>query len=295
MSQESALSKLQKFKEIRKRQVYCPVAKHRVMVTPLTVADDIALRTMVSSPDIYEQELLKLIYEHSLFPDISGGTKPNFDKFAENFSNFDKKILIWGIYDSTYGKLGTHQLVCPKCKTEFKDTVLIKSLVSEDTIKELWTHDVPFTQYNHNLTIDVGLEDFKKIEFQLTIPSMKKHLDIMSLLNMDEIKDNVNKYNSVLSKQDELALITTAIRLYETDENFDEIIGFSDIHEVICNFIPLDVSQDVLDGFDDVFGIFDPKFKKEITCANNACKHKFDLDVDIEVAMFRSFFRFGNQ
>lgn len=294
MSSQSVLSKLQKFKEIRKRQVFCPVARHRVMVTPLTVADDISLRTMVSSPDIYERDLLLLIYEHSEFPDLALEDKPSFEVFSSNFSNFDKKILIWGIYDSTYGKLGQQQLTCPKCKNEFKETVFIKHLVDEDTIKAMWNHEVAFTEYDQVVTVDIGVEGFSKIEFIISIPTMKKHLDIMSLLNMDEIKDNTSKFNSVLSKQDELALVTKSMKLYENDTDFDELITFDDIHGAILGFIPLDVSQEIIDSFNNEFGKYDPKFKKQITCPNTICGHKFDLEVDIEVAMFRSFFRLGN-
>jgi len=179
MSTSSILTKLQQFKEIRKRQVFCPVANHRVMVTPLTVADDISLRTMVSSPDIYERDLLKLIYAHAEFPDISSDDKPSFEVFTSNFSNFDKKVLIWGIYDSTYGKLGTQQLTCPECKTKFKETIFIKQLVDEETIKSMWDHEEAFTTYEEVTEVEVGLDGFTKIQF--TISYSKHEKDILIL------------------------------------------------------------------------------------------------------------------
>jgi hypothetical protein len=290
MSNPNLIAKLQKLKSIRVRQVYCPVAKLRALVSPLTVSDDLSLKTMVSSPDLYDRELAIMIYNHAEFPDIQG-PKPSFDQFIDAVSDFDKKSLLWGIYDSTYTTLGTQQITCPKCKHKFENEIKAKELLSEDSIKSSWDKELGFLEYSIDVDIPLESEEITKFRFLINIPSIKKHLDVLKLISVDDMKDNFTKFNSIVSKTEELTLITKAIEVYGQDEETadDVIDNIFDIHNVIQSYVTLDVINIVIDKFDAEYSKFNPEFKKPLVCG--ACNHNFDVPIDIEVALFRSFLR----
>ncbi len=289
MANENLIAKLEKLKSIRVRQVYCPVAKLRALVSPLTVADDLSLKTMISSPDLYDRELAVLIYNHSEFPDIKG-PKPAFDKFIEAVSDFDKKSLLWGIYDSTYSTLGAQQITCPKCKYKFENEIKAQELLSEDSIKKVCDKDVSFLDYTIDADIDFESEEISKFRFLLCIPSIKKHLDVLKLISVDDMKENFSKFNSIVSKTEELTLITKSIEIYGNKEEPDDIISnIFNIHSIIQSYVTLDVINNVINRFDEEFSLYNPSFKKPLVCGE--CKHNFDVPIDIEIALFRSFLR----
>jgi hypothetical protein len=287
MSKANVLSKLEKIKSIRARQVYCPVSKIRAVVSPLTVEDDLTLKTMVSSPDLYDLELSKLIYSKSQFPDIPGD-KPTFDQFIEATSDFDKKSLLWGIYEATYSTLGKHSPTCPKCKAKLEATILARDLLHADTFKQTWDKELVFNQYTIPVVIETGLEDIPQYIFNIAVPSIKKHLDVLKLITVDEMKDNFTRFNSIVSKVEELCLITKNIEIQSIDES-DTIDNLFDIHTIVQKYITLDVINNIIDKFDEEFKDYNPSFKKIIKC--NSCGNEFDFPIDIEVALFRSFLR----
>lgn len=285
----SIVSKFEKLKTIRSRQVYCPVAKLRAMVTPLTVSDDLSLKTMISSPDLYDKNLVILVFNHTEFPDIQ--EQPTFEQFLEIVSDFDKKALLWGIYDATYNTLGKNQITCPKCKHSSEVEILSRDLIGDDFIKATWEKPESFVDFFVPVEIEIGIEGFSKLIFEVAIPTIKKHLDVLKLISIDDMKDNFNKFNTIVSKPEELALITKAISVFGDDLEFPEetVTKTYEIHSIIQNYVTLDIINDIITAFDNNLGIYDPKFKKDMKCTE--CGHGFSLPVDIEVALFRSFLR----
>lgn len=290
MAKTSLLSKFERLKSIRSRQVLCPVSKLRAMVTPLTVNDDLTLKTMISSPDLYDKNLIIMIYSHTEFPDLMGDA-PTYEQFLELISDFDKKALLWGIYDATYNTLGKNSVTCPKCKHKAEIEILSKDLVGADFIESTWDHSESFHDYIVSVEIPIGIEDFSKIVFNISIPTIKKHLDVLKLISIDDMKDNFNKFNSIVSKPEEVCLITNSIAVYGDDLEIPEetVNKTHEIHTIIQNYITLDNTDSIIDSFDKAFGAYNPTFKKDLTCSE--CGHQFQLPVDIEVALFRSFLR----
>ncbi len=273
---------------------------------------------MVSSPDLYDRELAILIYNHTDFPDVIT-EKPTFDEFIENISDFDKKSLLWGIYDSTYQTLGKHSITCPKCKAKLEENILAKDLVQPDTFTGIWDKDLDFNHFVYPVDIEIGDDDISKFVFNIAIPSIKKHLDVLKLVTTDDMKANFTKFNSIVSKPEELTLITRSIEIYggvpiveepeliatPTDpiepnvvpvpvvvkpQTPDDVItNVYEIHTIIKDFVTLDVINVVIDAFDEQFAKYNPSFKKIITC--KTCQNVFDFPIDVEVSLFRSFLR----
>jgi hypothetical protein len=286
----NVFQKLEKFKQIRKRQVFCPVARHRVLVSPLTVADDLSLRTMITSPDIYDNELSHLIFDHCEFPDLQ--TRPKYEQFIDNVSHFDKKILIWGIFDATYDTLGEQELTCPdaKCAEKFKQVIKARELITEDSIKNIWDKEEAFTTHFVEHTLNVSEEDLDRIIFKLTIPTMKKHLDILRMIDAAMLKDNMSKFGTLMSRTEELALITKSINIYfdkNPESQPSELKTAREIHRMIGDYIPLDEIANIIKSFNDEYSKMDPEFKAMIQCPT--CGKEFPFKIDMEVALFRSF------
>src|SRR6056297_1958875 len=113
---------LENLSKIRQREVFCPIAKVTAINTPLVAADDLMLKTTMTSVGTYDRELSKIIFNHTSFPDIeSKDQKIDFDQFIENIAYLDRQVLLWGIFDSTYGSLGKREITCPHCEAKFEE------------------------------------------------------------------------------------------------------------------------------------------------------------------------------
>ena len=281
-------SALEKLKKIKQRETTCPILKQRAMTTPLMTIDDMTLKTTISSPDLYDLELTKLIFSHSVFPDLA--EQPNFDQFINNLSYIDRKFLIWGIFASTYNTLGTLQITCPYCKNEFSDEIKAEQLIQSDTVK-VWDKEQPFNEYFITVTYECNVEGLFKIEFDLGFPNIAKHLSVMKLISADKLKDNFAKFGTLFSKSEELAVVTRMIRVYTSPEDIDpqRYITIPQIHQVIVNFLTMDISDFVLNEYDKHFVEYVPTFKKPYTCSE--CGNDFDYIADPEASLYRQFFR----
>lgn len=126
----SALSKINK---IKRKELVLPIAKREVVVSPLSVGDDLILKTALISPVKLDKELIKLLWQHTEFwvpnpkmnmpspvqendavsagadaaqkrgrkkkqEDNTGGSyrKLTEMEFYNQISYFDKLVLLWG-------------------------------------------------------------------------------------------------------------------------------------------------------------------------------------------------------
>ena len=281
-------SALEKLKKIKQRETTCPILKQRAMTTPLMTIDDMTLKTTIASPDLYDLELTKLIYSHTIFPDLND--QPSFDHFITNLSYIDRKFLIWGIFASTYNTLGTLQITCPFCKNKFSDEIKAEQLIQPDTVK-VWDKEPSFNDFFITVTYDCNVDGLYKIEFDLGLPNIAKHLSVMKLLTSEKLKDNFAKFGTLFSKSEELAIITRMIRVYVSPEDTDpkRYITLPQIHQVIVTFLTMDISDYVLDEYSKQFDDYIPTFKKPYTCSE--CGNDFDYIADPEASLYRQFFR----
>jgi hypothetical protein len=305
------LSKLKTFNSLRQRQVALPVAKIRAKVSPLTVRDDLSLKTMVVSVDNYDRILCKLLYDNTELIDMKlpdgkdyeFKSKPSFDEFLNLISDFDKQSLLYGLYYSTYHTFNKQKIVCPSCKNEWEEEINCDHIITKDTFR-IWNEPIEFSKYLLSIDIEVSNNPaISKFRFNTKVPTMRDHLNILKLISSDKMKDNFDKFHKILSTSEELTLITQSIEIFTkvtpaaTEENpepeetevSEKIDGILDVYKTINEYIPLNIIEDISKQYSDKFSHFSPKFKKEIRC--DKCKNDFDFPVDIEVALFRSFLK----
>jgi len=161
----NALNKLKNYQKIRSQTVFCPIIRKEIIVSPLTVGDDIHIRTMVVSPERYDDELSKMIFDHMEVPGVDA---LNFDDFTENVSQFDKKYLLWGIFSATYAKITDVDVTCPSCKKDFKTTIMAEDLIHDDTMV-VWEEDVTFKEFS--IETEYAISDEVSLHFHMSIPS----------------------------------------------------------------------------------------------------------------------------
>jgi len=287
------LNKLKAVHNLRQKEIFCPVTKSTVQTTPLTIGDDLALRTMVSSPDLYDREIAALIYRHTKFPEFS--ERITFDQFLDMFSSFDRRIMLYGIYSSTYEVISKDTITCPNCKETFEDEIKSKEIINPDVFT-IWDKDKPFTEYVKEVNVPINPDQentINSLTFITGIPSIRDHFNTLKLVSPDKMRANYEKTNQILSRSEELTLITKAIQVNSNvagNLEVDYINDINSIHEAIQSYMTSDIVNNVVEKYNEEFDKYSPNFKKAYTCSN--CGHEFDVTVNIELSLFRTFFRF---
>lgn len=289
MNQNSIFKDLESLSKIRQREVYCHIAKVTAINTPLVASDDLMLKTTMSSVGTYDRELSKIIFKHTSFPDIeSQGQKINFDQFIDNLSYLDRQVLLWGIFDSTYGSLGERDIQCPHCQNVFRDDVKSEELLQSDSLIA-WEHEQSFKEYICDIPVMVENDAIHRIVFSTKLPTIKDHLDTIGLLAEDVIQSNYEQFGALFSKVEELTSVTSAVKIYKTEDSDEPevITAKGDIYFIISNYILLSMTTDTLKQFNDHFVKYIPNFRKPYNCGE--CGKDFDFFVDIEISLFRRF------
>lgn len=282
------LSVLDKLTKIKQREVVCPIVKARALTTALMTIDDMTLKTTIASPDMYDVELTKLVHRHTSFPDLPDAL--NFNAFMDNISYIDRKLLIWGIFASTYNTLGNIEITCPYCENKFNDEIKADQLIHEDSMV-VWDKPVPFNEYIYSFDYVCNIDGLYKLTFDTSLPTINQHLAVMHLMPADKLKDNFNRFGSIFSRVEDLTAILRAIKVYKTEDDTapDHFITPRDIHKVVTNSLTMDISDFILEKYGDEFDKFVPVFKKPFKCSQ--CGNDFDYVADPEASLFRQFFR----
>jgi DNA-directed RNA polymerase subunit RPC12/RpoP len=292
-SSDAGLSKLSSLNKLKVREVYCPVSKVSVHTTPLTVGDDLSLRTMISSPEFYDREIASLIYKHATFPEFPN--RPSFDQFIDMFSSFDRRLMLYGIYSSTYKVLAEDTIKCSNCGNEFKDKIKSEEIIDPESYQQ-WDKEKSFKEYFLEVPVDINPDEDNTINhlvFITAIPSIRDNFNVLSLTSPDQIQYTFEKTGQILTRAQELTLVTKAIRLESTVNGQQEIDHIADIeskYRAISEYITSDVVIDVVSKYNEEFDKYSPSFGKKYTCSN--CGHEFSYGVNIESHLFRQFFGF---
>lgn len=289
----SGFDKLSSLHRLKIKEIFCPVSGITVHVSPLTVGDDLSLRTMVASPEYYDREISALLFKHITFPDTENGVVPTFDQFIANFSSFDRRLIIYGVFASTYKTIAEDTIKCNNCGHEFKDKINTADIIDVDSF-ELWDKEIFFTEYFKEITVPVEpdtQEGIKSISFVTAVPSIKDQFDILGLVPPDQMKHTYEKTGQILTRAEELSLITKQIKISSVSngvEEEDSITGVIEITRAISDYITSDIVNDVVDQYNDEFEKYNPKFGKKYNCEK--CGFKIEYPVNIEANLFRNFF-----
>jgi len=290
----SILTVLNQISNIKKIEVILPIAGKIAMVTPMTVGDDLALKTSILSPANLDMELVNLLYKHTEFvePQIADGEnsggekkfiKPKAQTFISELSHIDKLSLLWAIYKATYESLGKRKIRCDKCGEEWEEEILLDDIIQEDTYTLLETEKQPFTTYVEKITIP--LDENNMLEFTVRIPSIKNHNNILAMITKDKIESNLEKIRSTLDATEMIALFTKTLAVYPKNrpEERTETSSIQEILAALNTHINLTTAKQFTKEYDEKFGKYAIKFYKKSKCQ---CGNEIKIPVDIDYEFF---------
>lgn len=305
---------LNQLNKIKRKELVLPISKRQVVVSPLSVGDDLALKTALISPVKLDKELIKLLWQHTEFwyPNlgeqtsdddptspkkkrknarqvVSDNTGGEYRKIKENefyntISYFDKLVLLWGIYNITYVTLGEQELVCPKCGEKYKTEVDLEDTLHDDSLV-LFEPEEPFNKYTES--IKIPLSETHMLDFTVCIPSMADFNRILGLVSTEELQYNLENIRSEFNTEQLMTLYTKRLAVYSKDNPAErsESALSQEILTSIRDFINIEISSKFFTEYAARFAKYSVNFYKECQCP--MCQEKTRLGVDIETQFFR--------
>jgi hypothetical protein len=283
------LKAAQAIANIKRQEVPLPIAQMQAIVSPLRVGDDLSLRSSLTSPVNYDREMTRMLYDHTEVV-LAAGEKPikeNFERFCATGSNIDKICLIWALYKTTYETLGQRQFKCDKenCKTEFKQEILLDSLIQEDSFT-IWDETIPF--YNFIYPIEVEYENFI-YAFESRLPSIKDNNRLLSNLSIEALQNNLTQTGALFTRREQMTLLSKSVAIYpKGNTNIDDIPKTENMQEMLIAFteyVPYIVSEEFFKKYREKFDKYSPKFYTNIPCPQ--CNSQIRFQIDLEVEFFR--------
>ena len=314
-------SALKEINKIRRQEVVLPIARREVVVSPLSVGDDLILKTALISPVKLDKELMRLLWQHTEFwfpnmeeskpeqpvttpegvimPPKSGGRKKKKEQdnsggryksipeqeFYNTISYFDKLALLWGIYNVTYVTLGTQTIKCRNCEKEFDAEVVVDSTLHEDSM-ELWDDSLPpFNQYTED--IELPLNDNFILRFSVCIPSMADFNRLLGLIPMNEVQNNLETLRSEFNTEQLMALYTKKLGVYPKDQP-DKLISSGSTREILSSirdYVNIDIATEFFKSYADRFSKYNVNFYSVHKCP--FCGEESKMAVDFEYQFFR--------
>ena len=284
--QANVFSALTQLANSKRHEFIMPLINQRIVATQLLVGDDIQLRTSLVSPDLYEREITKLVYNHIEFIDEQI-KKPDFETFLRTITHIDRQSAVWAIVNASYDTLGSQTLVCPNCKYKFEDNITYDELIQPGTLTA-WQETTPVSQFTIDHIETVDTEQIDSIKFKLYIPVIQKRIDLMNFIGIDKINHNFEQTKSLFSDSENMTLITALIELKFKTGQTQSITSMQEIHMVYKSYIPQGISKNVLTTFDDKLGKYANRFYKPYKCSK--CSYDFDYSVDPEKTLYENFF-----
>ncbi len=314
---------LKEINKIRRTEAVLPIARKEVVVSPLSVGDDLILKTALISPVKLDKELMYLLWQHTEFwfpnnegaqpeqpektpegvimPPKSGGRKKKTkhledrtggkyksipeQEFYNTTSYFDKLVLLWAIYNVTYGTLGKQTIKCTHCEKDFDVEVIVDSTLHDDTM-ELWDKTrPPFNQYTEDIEIPIN-NDFV-LRFSVCIPSMADFNRLLGLVPTSEIQHNLETLRSEFNTEQLMTLYTKKLGVYNKNEP-DKIITSGYTREILSSIkdcVNIDVASEFFKRYADKFSKYNINFYTQNTCPH--CGGEVKTAVDFEYQFFR--------
>lgn len=299
---------LSQISKLKRKELVLPIASKEVVVSPLTVGDDISLKTAILSPVRLDLELLKLLWKHTdvWFRDgelkevaptrgrkkkqeleaLAGGVYKQIkdSEFYSTISYFDKIVLMWGIYLVTYGTLGEREFSCQACQEKFKVEMNLDDTLHEDSLT-FFDEDVPFNDFI--VPVEIDFADDYKLRFDTRIPSMADYNRLMRLISIEELQNNLEKIRSQFNMEQLMTLYTKKLTLIKKSDgtSITEAASPQEILTSLKDFVSIEIIDKFLVDYNKNFSKYNVNFYKEVECP--FCKEKNRLGVDIEWEFFR--------
>ncbi len=268
-----ALSQLDTINDTKAISVQLPMSLKKVEMTSITGVEEQALKTASVAPETFLKKLNELLYKHTVYTD---GSKPTFSEFLDGIYPPDKSALIWGLLSSSYVVLPELERECTSCGESYIIKSTPNELIHADTFKKTWDKPVSPSEYT------VRQETFSGyITFEFGVPTEKDRIIITSLLQPENVKNNVANEGSILSRLDMLTFFTRSISVGNPGEETILTDLTQDIYPFLKNLTPK-VADGVRSEIDlSMFDEYMPDFYIESDCKHCGIPQKVEIDVEL--------------
>lgn len=289
-----ALEMTNEITNVREVEIEFPLLKKKVSVTPLIGIDDVHLKTLFSTGAHFLKSLNKVLFQHIkqdeiIFKDV--------EEMNSKLTEYDKRILVFGLLAASYDKLDERTLKCPECGHkdihEFEPELMFK----EDTIRKTWDKRESYLDY----TITKNLMDPSEktsnginIDITYKIPTEADKIKLMELIDLSPRKIDENSGN-IMTTIEYLILYIKSITFTNTnleDTNPEKVIVIDDLESDILPFVTQSnmIIQNRLvktSPFKELEE-YQPRFYFNCTCRNESCGFKYKYNIgNIEDEFFR--------
>lgn len=294
------LTVVPRIKQLRKTQIFLPVANMINEMTAFLAGEDLALRSSVIAPGAFDRELNASLFSHSYFYDIEtkksidamhkGTDAQRFQGFTDNISSIDRKCMMWAFHKATYGTIDKNRKITCRnedCRKVEKWNITPDDLIHEDTFTP-WDKEVSFKEYVEPIIIDY---DDIVFEFRAHIPSITHYNKVISSMSIKDLQNNYDKLNVTFARPESVVLNVKSIKVSSKTNAFPSV-ETSDLKELLIfanDGLPQDVMDTFFDLHDKAFEKYLPKFYYNVTCPK--CQHQFKVDIDPDTEFTRRLFQ----
>jgi len=273
-----ALEKVQELAEINSISIELPITGKKVLISPMTGTEEQRLRTGAVDPETFLTQVNKLLYNHIEYAD--GSSLPSFEDFLNTLYPHDKTMMIWALLAATYSTLPSMEKVCQKCKEPYEVIMHPDELMHLDSVPQIWQEDKSPEEFSLKSTILKG-----NLTIEVGIPSEKKRLEIASAFSADQMKNNIQESNNILSFSDNLIYFIK--RIVFKDTNGDIILQnpINEIYPFMVN-LPPKVKDAIRENVSlEHFDKYLANFYHESRCPH--CGNTEKVDIVPEIEFFR--------
>ena len=265
-----ALNVLSKLSGARKTEIYLPILKTRVIMSPFSGAEDLYLQTLKVSGSTFHRYTDEMLYQQAEFLDLGFSS---FDDFLNNITPIDKSVMFVGLLQATFNELPEKIIACPKCGKSDTYAFSPEQLVHPDTYPKVWDKEEDARHYEVTNELVPGVF----ITYGMPYEGLK--LEVLSSNSSEDMRNNLEKHKDVLNLVDFMALYIR--KMVIKSEGSEDIVMTNmkeDILPTVKN-MPLDLQVKLIDDSTiDVFTEYNPYYYINIDCGNPACNHKFKWD-----------------
>jgi len=270
-------------------EVYLPGLKTNAVISPIKNIEDLNIKTKNVTFYQFLKDLNSIIYTHTLIKDNPLSMYfETLEDFEQKILPIDRTLLIYILIKNSFTNLTNYNLVCENCEKEFLGDL------STDNLDFEFKKDVFHARLqNYTLT-----KEFLngKLEFDLGFNPEETRLKLLKKSNDEEVKDNLEKEETLISVLDNLILFIKSIKVYKNDKRIKtgkkliveinyEKDGFDEVYDFIHN-LPLKLKDSIINNMSlEELEEFSPSFFVNEVCPY--CGHINKITISPEIEFFR--------
>lgn len=262
-----------------------PVSNMIVTCNPMGSLDEITVKTITGSIQMYVDANIEVFFSCMRFPE---------DSWVKNLNDFkqlpeaDYMAAVYGVMKASFKTLNNSSFRCKNenCTNPDENNVF-KFTPTMNMIQIEYPQGI-FDSPNKDFRKDTFVSELGNITITYKFDSIGERIDIFKNKSNEEIRNNIQKIRALVSKIETIPLFVDSITI--TDESLDKPIVLSTKSEIMIFIHRLNTSsKEIIEASNDkyidhILG-YQPKFSAKIECPH--CKQINDWeDIDLMVEFF---------